>query len=118
MVGKQSIDPKEAFGYFVNRVLERGKAERFTALSATKKGQRKILVGLCHEFDHAILPRVVRHKDYGLLWEKQCFVYYEPLGFGIEFETVRRAYEQLSVDDSWLILVRDASAGIYRPEQW
>ena len=29
---------------------------------------------------------------------------------------VRDAYEKLSVEDSWLILLTDASAGIHRPE--
>lgn len=110
------MDAQEAFTNLVNRVLERGKAERFTSLSATKKGQRKILVGLCHEFEPAILEKSVKPKDYSRLWEKPCFVYYEPLGFGVPFDTVRSAHEELSLADSWLVILADGSAGIHRPE--
>jgi hypothetical protein len=38
------------------------------------------------------------------------------VGFGVEFPTVRDAYDQLSVVDDWLIVLQDATAGIYRPE--
>jgi len=39
------------------------------------------------------------------------YVFHQPLGFGVEFASVRDAYDQLSVEDGWLILLRDASAG-------
>jgi hypothetical protein len=38
------------------------------------------------------------------------------VGFGAEFSTVREAYDELSLEDSWLIVLQDASAGIHRPE--
>jgi hypothetical protein len=110
------MDPQQTFVRFVSRVLAPEKAERFTSLSATKKGQRKILDGLCHEFEPAILPAAVRRTDYDALLDKPCFVFYAPMGFGVEFSAVRDAYEKLSVEDSWLILLTDASAGIHRPE--
>src|SRR5688572_25010944 len=110
------MDAQKAFKFFVNRVLEKGKAERFDSLSDTKKGQRKILVGLCHQFGPAILAKAVRPKDYSHIWEKPCFVFYESLGFGVPFDSVRGAYEELSVTDSWLIVLADGSAGIHRPE--
>jgi len=110
------MDAQQTFAHFVSCVLVREKAERFTSLSATKKGQRKILDGLCHEFEPAILPAAVRRKDYDALLGKPCFVFYAPMGFGVEFSAVRDAYEKLSVEDSWLILLTDASAGIHRPE--
>lgn len=110
------MDAQQAFARFVSRVLAREKAERFTSLSATKKGQRKILDGLCHEFEPAILPAAVRLKDYDAFWDKPCFVFYAPMGFGVEFSEVREAYDKLSLEDSWLMLLTDASAGIHRPE--
>ena len=110
------MDAQQTFARFVSRVLVREKAERFTALSTSKKGQRKILDGLCHEFDPAILPTAVRRNDYDALLNKPCFVFFAPMGFGVEFRAVRDAYDELSIQDSWLILLTDASAGIYRPE--
>src|SRR5688500_12370478 len=110
------MDAQEALIAFVSRVLVREKAERFGALATTRKGQQKILAALCHEFGNAILPSTIRGKDYRAILEKRCFVYYEPTGFGVEFSTVREAYEILSIEDSWLIITMDASAGIHRPE--
>ena len=43
-------------------------------------------------------------------------MFHEPLGFGVEFASVREAYDELSVGDGWLILLCDGSAGIHRPE--
>ncbi len=110
------MDPQETFRRFVDRALEPGKARRFISLSGTKKGQGKILVGLAHEFEHAILPTAVKAKDYAPFWATPCFVYYQPLGFGIGFDSVRVAYGEVDLSDSWLILMIDASAGIHRPE--
>jgi hypothetical protein len=42
-----------------------------------------------------ICPTAVRGADYEKLWRKCCFVYHLPLGFGVEFPTVRDAYDQL-----------------------
>jgi hypothetical protein len=111
------MDAQQAFVHFVSRVSARKKAERFTSLSATKKGQRTILDGLCHEFGPAILPAAVRRKDYNALLDKPCFVFNARMGFGVEFSAVRDAYDRLSFEDSWLIHLSDGSAGIYRPEQ-
>jgi hypothetical protein len=110
------MDAQEVFIRFVSCVLVREKAERYGAIATTKKGQTKIFVGLCHEFGNVILPGAVRGKDYGSIFVKPCFVYYEPMGFGVEFRTVREAYEELSLTDSWLIITMDASTGIHRPE--
>jgi hypothetical protein len=110
------MDAQQTFIRFISRVLVREKAQRFTSLAATKKGRRKILDGLCHEFEPAILPTAIREKDYNALFGKPCFIFYAPTGFGIEFSAVGDAYEELSTKDSWLILLSDASAGIYRPE--
>jgi hypothetical protein len=110
------MDAQEAFITFVGRVLIREKAERYTALATTKNGFKKILTGLCHEFEHITMPSAVRGQDYSAILNTPCFVYYEPMGFGIEFSTVREAYEKLSITDSWLIITGDGSAGIHRPE--
>ena len=110
------MDAPQAFTHFVQRCLTPEKARRFTELSATKKGQRKILAGLGGEFESAVREDAVRRGGYDRLWDSSCFVFYEPLGFGVEFASVREAYDQLSIQDSWLILLRDASAGIHRPE--
>jgi hypothetical protein len=110
------MDAQQAFAKFVQRCLSPEKARRFTEFCASKKGQRKILDGLCHEFEPAIRSGAVQRGGYDKVWDSSCFVFHEPLGFGVEFATVRKAYDQLSVEDGWLILLRDASAGIHRPE--
>jgi hypothetical protein len=48
--------------------------------------------------------------------EQRETIFYSPLGFGVEFASVREAYEKLSIEDSWFIILHDASAGIHRPE--
>jgi hypothetical protein len=105
-----------AFVEFVTRILVPAKASRFAALASTTKGHRKILEGLCHDFDAAIRSEAIRERNYDKLWDQPSFVFHSPRGFGVEFSNFRDAYEQMSVDDSWLILLQDASAGIYRPE--
>lgn len=110
------MDPKHAFIVFVQKVVLAEKAERFTALAASKSGQNKILDGLCHQFASAIRPAAIHKGGYDRHWASPCYVYYQPLGFGAEFSSVCEAYDQLSAEDSWLILLRDGSLGIYRPE--
>jgi hypothetical protein len=110
------MDAQQAFNHFVQRCLLSEKARRFTELCATRKGQQKILAGLGGEFESAIREDAVGRGNYDKLWDSSCFVFHEPLGFGVEFASVREAYDQLSVEDGWLILLRDASAGIHRPE--
>ena len=85
-------------------------------LATSKNGQIKALNGLCHEFERSIRDAAVCTKDYSKLWKKPCYVFHSRVGFGTEFLTVRDAYDELALDDSWLIVLQDASAGIHRPE--
>jgi hypothetical protein len=110
------MDAQHAFTKFIERCLSPEKARRFSELCASKKGQRKILDGLSHEFEPAIRSGASRRGGYDHLWSRPCFVFHAPLGFGIGFASVREAYDRLSVEDSWLIVLCDASAGIHRPE--
>jgi hypothetical protein len=110
------MNATEAFSAFVTRALVPAKARRFAVLALSKKGQRKAINGLCHEFEPALRDVAIRTKDYTRLWEKPCYAFHSRVGFGAEFSTVRQAYDELSMDDSWLIVLQDASAGIHRPE--
>jgi hypothetical protein len=110
------MDAQQAFTQFVQRCLSPEKARRFAELCSSKKGQQKILSGLSHEFEPAVRSETVQKGDHDKFAESSCFVFHQRLGFGIEFGTVREAYDQLSVEDSWLILLQDATAGIHRPE--
>ena len=110
------MEAAEAFKQFVQRCLVPEKARRFTELSATTKGQRKILSGLYHQFEPAVRADAARQGGYEKLWESSCFVFHESVGFGAEITSVRDAYDQLSLEEGWLILLRDGSAGIHRPE--
>jgi hypothetical protein len=113
------MSAQEAFKHLVAKCLSPEKARRFTELSANSKGQKKILDGLCHEFGPAILPGAVKSGGYDGLWESPCYAFHQPLGFGVEIASVQEAYDRLSTKDSWLILLRDGSAAIHRPEgQW
>jgi hypothetical protein len=110
------MDAQQAFAKFVGHALIKEKAERFATLSETKKGQQKILDSFSHQFEPAIRPDAIRQNNYDKFLNVPCYVFYSPLGFGVEFATVREAYDKLSIEDSWLILLQDASAGIHRPE--
>ncbi len=85
-------------------------------LASSEKGQRKILDRLCHEFEPALRNSAIRTKDYSKLWEQPCYVFHARIGFGVEFQKLRDAYDKLSLEDSWLIVMQYAAAGIYRPE--
>jgi hypothetical protein len=106
----------EAFATFVGRVFVPLEARRFAMLASSRKGQRRILNGLSHEFDASLRFEAIRDRDNDYLWSHKCFVFHSALNFGVESPNVRDAYKQLSLYDSWLILLEDASAGIYRPE--
>lgn len=110
------MNAQQALTLFAQKCLSAEKARRFTELSSTKKGQRKILEGLCHEFERAVLPGAVQSGGYDRLWVWPCFAFHPSLGFGREFSSTRETYDQLSVADGWLIILRDGSAGIHRPE--
>ena len=110
------MDAQHAFAEFVQRFFTPEKARRFSELCASKKGQRKVLAGLYHEFEPAVRSGAARKGGYDRIWSSPCFVFHKPLGFGIEVASVREAYDELSVEDGWLILLRDGSAGIHRPE--
>jgi hypothetical protein len=110
------MDPQQAFSNFVQKVIVPEKAERYAALATSKKGHRKIIENLCHHFESSIRVNVICRGDYDRIWALPCYVFSSSCDFGAEFSSVREAYDQLSVEDSWLILLRDGSAGIYRPE--
>lgn len=110
------MNASEAFATFVTRVLVPGKAQRFSTLALTTKGQTKILDALCHEFESSLRDTIVHRHDFSQLWRQPCFAFHAKIGFGVEFPAVRVAYEELSLDDGWLIILHDGSAGVYRPE--
>ena len=110
------MNATEAFTAFVTRVLVPAKARRVGELASSQNGQDKVLEGLCHDFEPAIREATIRTKDYSKLWEQPCYVFHSRIGFGAEFPKVRDAYDKLAIEDSWLILLQDASAGNHRPE--
>jgi hypothetical protein len=110
------MNASDVFVAFVNRALVPAKAQRYVNLASTLKGQHKILNGLCHEFESAIRENAVCNKDYSKLWDKPCFAFHSKMGFGTEYSKLADAYNDLSIDDSWLIVMRDGTAGIHRPE--
>ena len=110
------MNATEALIAFVTRVLVPEKATRIADLAATKKGQRKILDGFCHEFEPSVRKSAACNRDYSNVWEQPCFAFHSQVGFGTEFQTVREAYDKLLLTDGWLIVLKDASAGIHRRE--
>ena len=96
--------------------LESSKARRFIELAATKKGQSKLLEALSHQFESAIRPIAVLAGVPSKKCKSPCYVFHSRLGYGVEFPTFEEAYDNLSTDDSWLIVLVDGSLGIHRPE--
>jgi hypothetical protein len=83
------MDAQQTFVYFINKALSPQKAERFTALAGTRKGQQKILDALCHQFKEAVRDGAIRRSNYEAFWDRQCYVFHATIGFGIEVATVR-----------------------------
>lgn len=110
------MNASDAFVAFVKRVLVPVKAQRFVNLVPTPKGQQKILHGLCHDFETAIRENAICDRDYCKFWDKPCFAFHSKLGFGAAYSKLTDAYNELSRDDSWLIVMQDGTAGIHRPE--
>jgi len=104
------MDAQKAFENFVSKTMLASSAERLITLSTNKKGQKKILEGLYHQFEGDIRDDAVRSLNYESLWDCPCYVFYHPVGFGVEFASVREAYDRLSSDDGCEV------TGIYRPE--
>lgn len=114
--GPAVLDATELFVRFVRGVLVPERAARYAALAASLKGQRKILDSLYHAFRPSIRPAAVSNERCEAFLDKPCLVFHARVGFVIEFATVRDAYERLSGDDGWLILLRDGTTGVHRPE--
>ena len=110
------MEANEALAIFVKRVVVSAKADRYASLANSKKGRSKVLDALCHKFEGDVRSEAVKGNKYCAIWGKPCFVFHYRKGFGIEYESVREAYDELSAEDSWLILLSDGSKGIYRPE--
>jgi hypothetical protein len=110
------MNATEAFVTFVTRALTTAKARKFAVLASSKKGQIKALDGLYHDFEPAVRNFAICPKDYSKVWEKPCYAFHARVGFGAEFSTVRHAYDDLAMDDNWLIVLQDGSAAIHRPE--
>lgn len=106
---------REIFVQFVKKALDRRSQELYIVRSNSRKGQAKILTMICHEFDEAVLANAWSKDNYDKVWDKPCFVFSEGYGFGVPFSTVREAYDDLGLQDGWLILLADASAGIFNP---
>jgi hypothetical protein len=47
-------------------------------------------------------PQAVWSGSYGAIWDQPCYIFQERAGFGIEAASVCEAYDQLSIEDSWL----------------
>lgn len=105
-----------AFVTFCQSMLLPEKARRYEALVSKPRGQKKLLESLCHDFDHAILPNCKLGADYSSIWSCGCFVFIGPSDFGVAYDSFERAYEKLSVKDSWLIIIENGLVGVYRPE--
>jgi hypothetical protein len=110
------MTPLEALSHLLRRVLVPRAAERFITIAATKKGQGKFIDALSHKFEEAIRPDVARTNAYERIWTRPCFVFTSPKDFGMACDTVGAAHDDLTSRDSWLIVVADGSAGIFRPE--
>jgi hypothetical protein len=57
------MDAQQTFVYYINKALTPQKAKRFTALAGTRKGQQKILDGLCHQFKEAVRDGATRRSN-------------------------------------------------------
>ena len=110
------MDAKSAFLVFVDGALAPDKGRRLAALAESRKGQKKILAGLYHEFDIALRSSCIKESAREGMQPKPCFVFHSSKDFGEPCDSVSEACDNLALDDGWLVLLQDGSAGIVRPE--
>ena len=110
------MTPEDPFPTFIHAVLVPARAERYATLAAGARGRRRILDALYHDFDAALRPECIRDEPLDALDAAAGLIYHAARGWGIPCDTVAAAREDLALDDGWLILLRDGSAGLYRPE--
>jgi len=106
----------EALSTLVQATLESSKARRFVALATSKKRQSKLLDSLAHHFESAVKPETVVAQVPSKIRQSPCYVFHYRRGYGVQFPTFDDAYDDLSTDDSWLIVSADGSVGMHRPE--
>jgi hypothetical protein len=111
----KAMNADEALMQLLQRCLPPARVRRYATLGPTTKGRRKILASLHHDL-HALRLEAVHSGTYGALWDQPCYVFASGLEFGTLFSSVTEAYDRLALRDDWLIVLADASHGIYRPE--
>jgi len=109
----------EALKKFVEQATSDQKSRRYIALIESKKGRKKFLAELYHEFLASLREEIKNEKDHKKYNKKACFIYCEQYVFGMSVASFSEAYEKLSQDEGWIIVTQDASFGVYRPEsEW
>lgn len=100
----------------MDATLVPSKAKRFVALAESRKGQAKLIDALAHQFGDAIKPEAVVADVSPRMRKAACYGFHADLRFGECFSSLDEAVDALAVEDGWLIVLADGSAGMYRPE--
>ncbi|MDX2111921.1 MAG: hypothetical protein SFY80_16960 [Verrucomicrobiota bacterium] len=110
------LDAQQAFIQFSNTYLLQQSARRYTELCSNDKGRRKLLESLCHKYHSCVRPECIQQRNYEKIGNPPCYAFHSSIPFGTFYPTVHEAHDSLSIVDGWLIILRDASVGIHRPE--
>ena len=100
------MDAPQVFRKFVSGVLTSDRAERFARLVETSRGQWKALQALSHDFEGSVRADVAAPRRESF-WASPCLVFRAPKTFGERKASFASAYEELSTQDSWLLVSED-----------
>jgi len=109
------MEAPQVFRKFVSSVLTFDRAERLSRLVETARGQRKALDALSHEFQDYLRADVATPSREAF-WSSPCLLFCSPKTFGERKVSFALAYEELSTQDSWLLVSEDGRFSVYRPE--
>jgi len=94
---------------------ERGVAERYRQLAESGKLRGVFLRDRYHELERRIRPSRTRPCGNSGVPPEPCYLFSTD-HYGAAFDSGAAAYEVVEMEDAWLIVSRDGSTGVYRPE--
>jgi hypothetical protein len=105
---------EEALRYFLSRALQERWRDRYTSLIQTKRGQKRLLADLWHEFESRLDPAKVVNNLPAEVWAAPAYIFRQNMPFGQEEISVQSAFD--SVEDGCLIIDSNGRYGVHKPE--
>ena len=101
---------------FLSISLIKQRRDRYLTLIRNSRGQKTFLKSLDHDIENAVDRTLLVEKLPTAVWKEACLYYSSSGGYGIEFETVKAAYDEAPWEGGWLLLSKSGKSGVIRPE--